>query len=296
MLICYILNLLKLPITLFALSIGNIIIIIAEIIKILKDKQIQKYYIDKKDIIFIIIFLATIIPIAHEQYGNIDSIKYYTTDANVHYHASKLFYQNEKLLISNNEYQNFMPFTYTNEGIIYKTLAPIIGEFNLYKIFIISDILIWAMSMIIFYLLLKEKSHTWLKFIIICIACIIFALGYPLNSMLTGFHYLQVGVNLTLSSIFIISMDKINRKWKRIFIFLINIGVIFSYNLFAPLVYIAECIYFIYNNYKKTNKIVNKNVVIDVLVTLFIPGILAVLYFAFPKLLSNRKYYGRNSK
>lgn len=294
MLICYIFNLAKLPITLFTLSIVNVIIIIIGIIKMLKDKQIQKYYLDKRDIIFILIVLAVTVPIACKQYGNIDSIKYYTTDATAHYNASKLFYQNEKLLTNNKEYQNFMPFTYINEGIIYKILAPITGEFNLYKIFTISDILIWAMSIVIFYLLLKEKANTWVKFIIICITSVIFALGYPLNSMLTGFHYLQVGVNLILSSIFIVNMNKLTKVWKRIFIFLINIGVIFSYNLFAPLVYAVECIYFILNNYKKTNKIISKDLVIEILVTLFIPGILAVLYFIFPKLLSNRKCHGGN--
>lgn len=92
MLICYIFNLVKLPITLFTLSIANVIIIIIEIIKMLKDKQIQKYYLDKKDIIFILIVLSVIVPIACKQYGNMDSIKYYTTDVTAHYNASKLFY------------------------------------------------------------------------------------------------------------------------------------------------------------------------------------------------------------
>lgn len=288
MLVCYIFSLIRLPITLLSLSIVSIIIITVEIVKILNDKQTQKYYIDKKDIIFILLVLAVILPIAHKQYGNIDSIKYYTTDARAHYYASKLFYQNETLLINTNEYQDFMPFTYANEGIVYKVLAPIIGEFNLYKVFILSDILIWLTAIIIFYLLLKENADTWLKYIIICVACIIFALGYPLNSMLTGFHYLQVGINLILSTILIMNMKEITKNWKRAFMFLVNIGVIFAYNLFAPLVYIAEFVYLIYKNYKETKKIINKSLIIDVIITLFIPGILAVAYFILPKLINRR--------
>lgn len=288
MLVCYIFSLVRLPITLLSLSIASVIIITAEIVKILKDKQIQKYYIDKKDIIFLLLVLAVILPIIHKQYGNIDSIKYYSTDARAHYYASKFFYQNETLLINTNEYQSFMPFTYANEGIAYKMLVPIIGEFNLYKVFILSDILIWSMAIIIFYLLLKENADTWLKYIIICIVCIIFALGYPLNSMLTGFHYLQVGINLILSAILIMNMEEINKNWKRAFMFLVNIGVIFAYNLFAPLVYITEFIYLIYKNYKETKKVINKSLIIDVIVTLFIPGISAVAYFIFPQLVSNR--------
>lgn len=288
MLVCYIFSLIRLPITLLSLSIVSIIIITVEIVKILNDKQTQKYYIDKKDIIFILLVLAVILPIAYKQYGNIDSIKYYTTDARAHYYASKLFYQNETLLINTNEYQDFMPFTYANEGIVYKVLAPIIGEFNLYKVFILSDILIWLTAIIIFYLLLKENADTWLKYIIICVVCIIFALGYPLNSMLTGFHYLQVGINLILSTILIMNMKEITKNWKRAFMFLVNIGVIFAYNLFAPLVYIAEFVYLIYKNYKEIKKIINKSLIIDVIITLFIPGILAVAYFILPKLINRR--------
>ena len=294
MLVCYIFSLVKWPITLLLLSMVSVIIITAEIVKILKDKQIQKYYIDKKDIIFVLLVLVVILPIANKQYGNIDSIKYYSTDARAHYYASKLFYQNETLLINTNEYQGFMPFAYANEGIAYKILAPIIGEFNLYKVFILSDILIWVTAIIILYLLLKKNADTWIKYIIICIVCIIFALGYPLNNMLTGFHYLQVGINLILSTILIMNMEEITKNWKRIFTLLVNIGVIFAYNLFAPLVYITEFVYLIYKNYKETKKIINKSLLIDVIITLFIPGILAVAYFIFPQLVTNRQCYGRN--
>lgn len=215
MIICYIFSLIKLPITLLTLLVPNLIVLIIGIIKVIKDKKIQSFFIDKKDIIFILLVLIVILPIAYKQYVNIDNIKYYTTDAREHYNVSKLFYQNDTLLINTDSYQGFMPFTYANEGIIYKILAPVIGEFNLYKVFIISDVLIWAMSMIMFYLLLKDKATSWIKYIIICIACVIFVLGYPLNSMLTGFHYLQVGVNLILATIFIMNNNELYKKWKR---------------------------------------------------------------------------------
>ena len=84
------------------------------------------------------------------------------------------------------------------------------------------------------------------------------------------------------------NMEEINKNWKRAFMFLVNIGVIFAYNLFAPLVYITEFIYLIYKNYKETKKVINKSLIIDVIVTLFIPGISAVAYFIFPQLVSNR--------
>jgi len=282
MLVCYIFSLMKLPITLITLSIANLMILIIGLIKLIKDKQIQHYFVDKKDIIYIFLVLIVILPIAYKQYGNVDSIKYYTTDARVHYNASKLFYNYETLLINTNEYQGFMPFTYANEGIIYKLIAPIIGEFNLYKVFIVSDILICATSMILFYLLLKDKADSWIKYIIICIACVIFVLGYPLNSMLTGFHYLQVGVNLILTTMLVMNISKLDKRYKTIYMFLINLGVIFSYNIFAPLVYMTEFIYLFYSNYKENKRVINKQLIIDIILTLFMPGVLAVCYFILP--------------
>lgn len=287
LLTCYILTFINIPINMISLTIVNILLIVITTIKIIKDKQIQKFFIDKKDIIFLIVLLIIATAIVHKQYGNIDNIKYYSTDAREHYNASKLFYKANSLMIKQDSYEGFMPYVYTNEGLIYKALEPIIGEFNLYKVFIISDTCIWILAPIIFYLLMKKKANTWIKFGIISIASIIYALGYPLNSMLTGFHYLQAGINLILLAWLIIQENDMKSKYKTLYITLTNIGIILSYNLFAPFVYMAEFIYYIYENYKQNRKLINKKLLKDISITLILPGMLGLIYFVFPKLFAN---------
>ena len=151
LLTCYILTFINIPINMINLTAVNIALTVLIMIKIIRDKQIQKFYIDKKDIIFFILLLITATLITHKQYGNIDNIKYYTTDAREHYNVSKLFYKANSLMIKQGMYEGFMPYVYANEGIIYKALAPIIGEFDLYKVFIISDICIWISAPAILY-------------------------------------------------------------------------------------------------------------------------------------------------
>ena len=286
LLTCYILTFINIPINMISLTIANILLIVITTIKIIKDKQIQKFFIDKKDIIFLIVLLIIATAIVHKQYGNIDNIKYYSTDAREHYNASKLFYKTNSLMIKQDSYEGFMPYVYTNEGLIYKALEPIIGEFNLYKVFIISDTCIWILAPIIFYLLMKKKANTWIKFGIISIASIIYALGYPLNSMLTGFHYLQAGINLILLVWLVIQENNVKSSYKMLSVTLINIGAILSYNLFAPFVYVAEFVYYIYENYKENGKLINKKLLKSTFITLILPGMLGLIYFVFPTLLA----------
>ena len=288
LLTCYILTFINIPINMISLTIANILLIVITTIKIIKDKQIQKFFIDKKDIIFLIVLLIIATAIVHKQYGNIDNIKYYSTDAREHYNVSKLFYKANSLMIKQGMYEGFMPYVYANEGIIYKALAPIIGEFNLYKVFIISDICIWISAPAILYLLMKEKANTWIKFIIISIASIIYALGYPLNSMLTGFHYLQAGINLILLVWLVIQENNVKSSYKMLSVTLINIGAILSYNLFAPFVYVAEFVYYIYENYKENGKLINKKLLKSTFITLILPGMLGLIYFVFPTIISRQ--------
>ena len=280
----------KIPITLEALSILNGILLLGILIKIIKDKEIQKYYIDLKDVVFAIIAICLVIPIAIKAYGSLDKICYITTDAKVHFSMSKAFYAQDTVFIKDKI--GFMPFLYVNEGILYKVFTPIIGEFNLYKIFLLSDILIWFVSIITFYFVLKNRKNNLLEHLIIYILSIVFALGYPLNSMLTGFHYLQSGINMILLLTILFKEERLNEKWKTLCLIYINISIIFTYNLFAIIVYPTELIYLLICNYKEKHRILDKNVILKTIVGLIIPGIIAIIYFLLPVLINKNTMYG----
>ena len=67
-------------------------------------------------------------------------------------------------------------------------------------------------------------------------------LGYPLNSEISGFSYLSLGMNIIISIIIIIQyflQNKINRTMVILILFLLNFGLFFTYYFFVPVVYIS---------------------------------------------------------
>lgn len=280
--ICFLLNLIKIPIKLEILLFINAMVCITLLAYIIKNKQIQKYFIDKKDILFISIIIITQLPVLYKQYGCLNSIKFYTTDAYVHYTAAKEFYKSDTLLNRKGIEEikidrTFMPFAYINEGILMKATASYIGgEPNLYKIFLFSECNIYLGTIFVFYFLLKNRVKEKWKTIIIFIFTIFCAMGYPLNCLLTGFHYLQINVILALTIMLLLQE---NKKKNYLSIFLLNLGVILSYNLFAPFVYVAQFFYWLINKIKKN--IDRKMLLKYIIITLILPGIMGLYFYFF---------------
>lgn len=280
--LCFILNIVQIPIKLEVIVLINIIISLGLIIKIIKEKQIQKYFIDKKDIIFILIIFILQLPFLYNQCGNLNSIKFYTTDAYVHFSAAREFSHYDTLLnkqeTKDGISKNFMPFAYINEGLLMKATVEFIGEENLYKVFLFSECNIYLGTVFVIYFLLKDMIKEKWQNILLPIFTILCAFGYPLNCLYTGFHYLQIGVTLAITTILIMKDNK-NKDKDYINLLLLNFGVMFSYNLFAPLVFGTQFLYWIIN--KICKKISIKQFLIYILVTLFVPGICGIIFYFF---------------
>lgn len=277
--VCYILNFINIPITLISLSIVNFIISILLICKIIKNKEIQKYEIIKKDIISTIIILAiTIITIAINFRG-ISRIRYISTDAVNHYKAAREFSENTKLF--NKETENsttskcFMPMGYVNVGILFKLFKPLIGTINLYKVYILFESTIYFLVGMMFYFCLQKRIKTKNKILVGIILSIFYIIGYPFNALICGFHYLLIGI-LYFVTIFdtienIIHPKKIEFGCEVILLTLLNIGLIFSYALFCPFVYLAEFVYFIIKYKKDKNK---KEIFVIISFSLILTGLM----------------------
>lgn len=286
MLVCYILNFMKIPINLFTLSIINLIVAILVFIGIRK-KGLQQYYIDKKDIIFIVIFLIIVGIIACINFKGIDNIRYFTTDAHIHYIAAREFYENNSLL-NNTEGtetgKQMMPLAYTNTGILFKVFEPFLGTVNLYKIFIICDLSIYLLNATLFYFIIKRYiTQTW-QYIIAGIVSIIYMIGYPLNSLICGFYYLSLCLMLINAVIIIIQNlkeESIKDSLKILLIALLNLGIISSYTLFAPVIYGSIFVYYLLCEKDIKQKCVY------ILLTLIIPGLIGTIYIYLPFLLQN---------
>lgn len=278
---CILLSYINIPISLNILSIINLVAIFLLTI-VIKKKGVQSFKIEKKDFLAIIILLVLVSTISYCDVGKIEDIRYYSTDASIHYIAAKEFYQNDKLLYKTEGTETsgqMMPIAYTNVGLIFKTLEPIIGEMNFYRAFILFDIIIFLASAILFYFIIKNKINTKTDFLIGVLVTIIYMLGYPLNNLLSGFYYLGIGC-LAINGILYILKQKENNNM--ITLSLLNVTLILSYSLFAPVVYLSMFIYYLIITRKKYNKIFNKEFIINTIVTLILPGIIGVLYLIVP--------------
>lgn len=287
--ICLLLSSLCIPITLLTLSIINIIISIIILFIIIKEKTIQQYYVKIKNIIAIIFISIIAISIALTNFSSKLNIKYITTDAAVHYKAAKVFYQNDKLLnkIENKEIdKQFMTGAYTNTGILFKVFDPLIEEVNLYKLFIIFDIFIYILVGLVSYLLVEKLIKTKLSYILSLLFVTLYIIGYPLNSLIFGYVYLQLGI-LIIETIVIIfqEMDeKLNKNFSIYILLLLNLELFFSYLIFVPVLYATEGIYLLMIQYKKNKKYFSKENITTILISLIIPFIIGMLYFALPQL------------
>ncbi len=253
----------------------------------LYEKQIQTYKIDLQDVIVIACMIMLIWVIVCLQYGIPLNIKYIMTDAAAHFDAAEEFYHKEALLLKDGKYM--MPGAYSNSGILFKVLAPWIGEMNLYNVFICFDIGILILNGMLMYCILKTKAKTKLGSIVAGIVAVVYLLGYPLNSMLFGYSYLSVGIAIIAAIILVMQafQEEAIPAWIKITIlFLLCTQVFFSYYLFVPAVYGALGIYYMLYFWKKHKKIWNKEMITYVIITLVIPMLIGLGYHVFPQMVS----------
>lgn len=284
--------------TLLNLAIVNIAFSAVFITKEIKTKTIQKYYINKLDIIAVIIILGLAITIVIMNYGTNIAVKHAVTDAATHYFASDDFYRYSTLFSRessdtikwlNTPY--LMTGAYVNTGIFLKLFKCIIDETFLVKLYFIFDMFIWMLSGLLMYTALstnfKNKKHQILALVL----TIFYMLAYQLNSLFAGFSYLGVGLDIIIG-IIIIMKSEIKTNYKISSLFLLNLGIMFSYYYFAPVLFLAELWYILATNKKQNIKIFSKQNIFEILITLVIPGMIGVIYFiGYPLMQANNKAF-----
>lgn len=284
--------------TLLNLAIANIAFSAVFITKEIKTKTIQKYYINKLDIIAVIIILGLAITIVIMNYGTNIAVKHAVTDAATHYFASDDFYRYSTLFSRessdtikwlNTPY--LMTGAYVNTGIFLKLFKGIIDETFLVKLYFIFDMFIWMLSGLLMYTALstnfKNKKHQILALVL----TIFYMLAYQLNSLFAGFSYLGVGLDIIIG-IIIIMKSEIKTNYKISSLFLLNLGIMFSYYYFAPVLFLAQLWYILATNKKQNIKIFSKQNIFEILIALVIPGMIGVIYFiGYPLMQANNKAF-----
>ena len=276
----------SIKVTLVNLSILNIIFILILSFKIFQDKKIQKYYIDKVDILATILIFIIVGIIGIKQFGPLmDKIQYTVSDSSIHYLASEIFYEKSEILYKENLDRVYLkgieflaPGEYVNTGLLFKVFDGIVDQSYFYIIYNIFNLFnLYLAGMLMYGLLRKDKNQSK---ILALIFSIIYMLGYPLNSMLSGFAYLSLGLNFIIGILTIYKED-LSKYYKTFLLFLLDFGIIFTYYYFAPMVYLSIFIQILLENKPKKEKI------LKILYELVIPGIAAVVYFIILQYLKN---------
>lgn len=275
-----------------SLSVINLVISILLIIKILKDKEIQKYYIKVKDIIALIILLVVIIAIAYKQYGFPFSVKYSASDPAIHFSVAKEIYEEKGL-----KWNCSMPGASLNTAILFDTFSFIFAEQDFYYLFIIFDLFVLYLIGAMFYIGICNKEKGIVKSIVALIFSILLICGYPLNSILFGFSYLTVGILMMVAILLLaphIKSKEISNVVICIYMFLLNLGIFFSYYFFVPIIYASLGLYMLFNiiknrKNKKIRSIFTIKNIFNVLVILILPTIIGFVYFILPSLISGNE-------
>ena len=293
---CYVLNFFSIKQSLLNLSIVNYVISIIGIVYLVRKREIQKYEVRQSDLIYsFLIGIATIV-VGLLHYGYPLQINYETTDPAVHYRATQLFVENERLL--NNIYDEIYDFrsfkigSYVNSGIFTLIFANDKNDIENYKYFIIFDMFIIFLIAYMLYFTFIKISKGKMTFIAFAIS-LLCTFGYPLNSSFFGFEYLSVGLLFISAIINMVSYYKnkeIGIKQSVGIFFLLNFGLFCSYYLFVTFMYSALFIYFCIHHYKESKKIISKKLIIILLITLILPFILGFAYHLKPDLYSELNY------
>ncbi len=234
------------------LSIINLVLALILSYRVIRYKEIQKYFVRKLDIAGILIILVIFIEIFVKNiYIYIGDITHFAVDSSIHYRAAKHYSDNLKIFV-NVEDKTFFNFNvmqtgaYINDGIFMNVINGITGLDHCY-IYQIFETLILFLSGLAFYSAVMEKVKTKKGLIGTLILFALYIYGYPYNSWIYGFSYLSVGIMMVAMLLaiveFLYSEEKINKVLVVILIGILATGLIFSYCLFVPAVFAAICIY-----------------------------------------------------
>lgn len=297
-LVCVLFTFIGILCTLSNLSICNMVVTAVLLSSILKTKKIQKYYFKISDLIFSVTTFIIVILIAYNQYGFEFNIKYYITDGSSHYFFAQQFYKNSTLLykettddvlrLYNSDFR--LPGAYVNEGILFKVFDKLLLKTD---IFILFDLIILYLSGILFYYLLNTYSNGNKKLYILSVLLSMgYMLGYQLNSMLNGFIYLSLALDIIITLLLLLKLRKkeeITDTLALPILSLISFGIFFSYAYFIPIIYISVLINIIIISIRNKRKIFCISNIIEIAYLIVIPAILGIFYFIVLPLLNGVK-------
>lgn len=228
-----VINLVGVPINLFTTGLIDLLFGIACWIWIFVQKKVQSYKIHVVDILVCVAVITTAVICCLTQFSPDLLIHYETSDPGNHMKMAMNVINSQKL-----ELRYFSGYC---NAIFIEFFSPIFSSFTYFKLFILADVVMFALSGMMFYAAVSHFLKTHFARVAALIAVVLYMLGYPLNNMLFGFVYLGIGVSLVAFLLFAVNFfTKDTRLVPAIVLLMLGVGgLILCYSLFAPMVYIC---------------------------------------------------------
>lgn len=125
---------------------------------------------------------------------------------------------------------------------IFETVLPFYNYFELYKVFVLSDIFMFAFSGVFFYAILTSFTDDVRFKVCGLVITLFYIIGYPFNNMVFGFVYLGMGVTAVVATLYF-SYKYANNSGENKGILLALMLCLYTvsetYILFAPATYFA---------------------------------------------------------
>lgn len=253
--IVFIVSYLGLDGSLMLYSFINILISLILIFITFKNKEMQKYKIDKKEVLLVACFACFFSLVSYYKSNGESKINYLVnSDPAVHYRSAVVFSKELVLLDKENSYdivfKNFnslMPMSYINGGLF----IDVFDNMQSYKAFMLYDGLCYILCSLLFFVTLLDIFYKRERkiYLYLLLVGLLYSLAFPLNSFLYGFCYLGLGVmaiNLLLLTMFKFRNQLEEKIWEKlIIIFIVTFSIFCSYYLFVPSIYLSLGIYYI---------------------------------------------------
>lgn len=271
---CGIINLL-LPVNLITVSIVCILMAAALWLLVYKNGR-QRYSFRFIDAIAFLILIAIAGYYAYKQFGGALLPVYETSDPATHLKMAMNVVSSQRLTT--------MFFAPLFNAITIELFGFLVNSsIYYYKIFVLTDIAMYALSALLFYSLLASRAERIRYKLCAGFVTIVYMLGYPLNNMVFGFVYLGIGVSVIIALMHLSECyisGAYNHTLCVVALMLMLFAIAVCYSLFAPIAYFALLFVGVIK-YFKQKRLFSWEFVFEQLKIFLLPSILAVYYLAF---------------
>ena len=264
-------TLLQIPVALTSQLIGHLLLIAVTSIVVFREKRIQRIFITKYDIAFLILYSLICLIVIRMEFGADFTPHYLVTDPINHFRRSLRIY------LDGTVSGMYQAWNYIASAI---SVSSAFIDFDyFYKVYCATDAIMWYFSGLLFYAAACEVLNRDKAEVFAGIFCVLYTLGYPLNGMIWGFCYLGVGVSFSVLAALLCKRMLQDRSRFLFSGFALSLfALITSYALFAPFIFISMLISTIVSFSRNAKLVTPQNIML--FIALFvIPGLLGSWFF-----------------